>query len=370
MTRKQLTNPILANPDNQGVHSTRRLKSVQTMMTTHGLKKAVVYQFILSGKSAKADYQATIKALIRHIRTQCRAEYIGAYEVGDEKGGLHCHCYIIIETAHQIPRYLLDVSEGHFIARRIKRTGMSIRIEPPKGKMHGGAMFAKMDTPAKLADCIAWVEYHIKGRSKAAVAGREVYFASEFASNATKREAKRQKYRDALLKSSVSPAPAAAQDAPDAKEDYKPHQGDGKPQSWVGIKLKPEPHQGAINASQTHNNDKGSDLKLTPAQSYLCRLYENCVDADMDVEAVRLYLLDQGIRKTPAMIVDDLEHTFGFLGYAASHKAPAKPDAAKIDALIAREHHNGNRKFGRYEAVSSALRNHSPKFQGSYSDRT
>lgn len=323
------------------------------MMTTHGLKKAVVYQFILSGKSDKADYQATIKALMRHIRTQCRAEYIGAYEVGDEKGGLHCHCYIIIETAHQIPRYLLDVSEGHFIARRIKRTGMSIRIEPPKGKMHGGAMFAKMDTPAKLADCVAWVEYHIKGRSKAAVTGREVYFASEFASNATKREAKRQKYRDALLKSSVSPAPAAAQHGPDAKADYKPHQGDSKPQGWVGIKLKSAPHQEAVIASVMPYVNEGNNLKLTPAQAYLCRLYETCIDADMDVEAIRLYLLDQGIRKTPAMIEDDLEHTFGFLGYAASHPAPAKPEPARIDAMIGREHDNGNRRFGRYDAVGS-----------------
>lgn len=84
----------------------------------------------------------------------------------------------------------------------------------------------------------------------------------------------------------------------------------------------------------------------------------------MDVEAIRLHLLDQGIRKTPAMIVDDLEHTFGFLGYAESHPAPAKPVTAKIDAMIAREHDNGNRKFGRYEAVSSAPRNHSTKFSG------
>ena len=98
-------------------------------------------------------------------------------------------------------------------------------------------------------------------------------------------------------------------------------------------------------------------MKLTTTQSYLCTLYERCVDEDMDVEAIRLYLLDEGIRKTPAMIVDDLEHTFGFLGYAESHPAPAKPDAARIDALIAREHHNGNRKFGRYEAVSGLSRN-------------
>lgn len=96
---------------------------------------------------------------------------------------------------------------------------------------------------------------------------------------------------------------------------------------------------------------------MTTTQSYLCTLYERCVDEDMDVEAIRLYLLDEGIRKTPAMIVDDLEHTFAFMGYAGSNAAPAKPNIARIDALIAWEHDNGNRRFGRYDAVCGFLRN-------------
>ena len=215
MARKKHSNPILENPDNGGIHSTRRLKSVQTMMTSHGLSNAVVYQFILSGSTRK-EYQATIKALARHIRTKCRAEYVGAYEIGDEKGGEHAHAYFIVETLHHFPGDLLNVSAGQWIARRIARTGMSIRIEPPKAPMHRGAMFARMDTADKLADVIKWVEYHVKGRSKDAVPDREIYFASEFASNARKREAKRQKYRDAVLKSSRKAAPQAAQEALDA----------------------------------------------------------------------------------------------------------------------------------------------------------
>jgi hypothetical protein len=227
MARKKHSNPILDNPDNGGIHSTRRLKSVHQAMTTHGLKNAIVYQFILSG-SNRIEYQATMKALMRHIRTKCRAEYVGAYEVGDEKGGEHAHAYVIVETLHHFPGDLLDVSAGHWIARRIKRKAkakinpsdksLSIRIEAPKNTMHGGAMFARMDTPAKLADCIAWAEYHVKGRSKDAVQDREIYFASEFASNAAKRETKRQKYRDAVLKSS-RPAASAIQTAPSSPAD-------------------------------------------------------------------------------------------------------------------------------------------------------
>jgi hypothetical protein len=214
MARRKYSNNILAK--NGGLHSARQLKSVRQLMTNHGLKDAILYEFILAGKADKADYQATIKKLMQHIRTKCRAEYIGAYEVGNEKGGLHCHVFVIVETLHHFPgNDLLNVSAGHFIARRIALTGMSIKIAPPQNTMHDGAMFARMDTPAKLANCIEWTTYILKLRSKDAVPGREIYFASEFASNTRKREAKRQKYRDALEKSS-QPAPQAAQEALDA----------------------------------------------------------------------------------------------------------------------------------------------------------
>jgi hypothetical protein len=310
MQHTKYTNAILAHKKNGGIHSIRQLKSVQTMLTTHDLKKAVMYQFILSG-STKAEYQATIKALVRHIRTKCKAEYLGAYEVGDEKGGLHCHCYVIIETHHHYPADLLDVSEGQWIARRIKRTGMSIKIEPPKGRMHGGAMFAKMDTPAKLADCIAWCSYHVKARSKNAGQDRETYFASEFASNTGKREAKRQRYRDALTKSS---RPAATE---------------ASPFPLVGSPTG--------RAEQTTNERESSMHLLTPAVfRYVGGLYETAVDADLDLDALRLYLLSHGIKRTPAQVVHELDETYGFHQYASSHPAPPRPNVVEMDKMIDR----------------------------------
>lgn len=208
MARKQYTNDILAK--NGGLHSRRALKTVRQAMTTHKFKKPILYQIIMSGKSTKKEYQATIKRLIEHIRTKCKAEYIGAYEVGEEKNGLHCHMFVIVETLEHFPGDdVLNVSAGNFIARRIARTSMSIKIAPPQNTMHDGAMFARMDTPAKLANCIDWTTYTLKLRSKDAVPGREIYFGSCHAANARKREAKRQKYRDALEKSSKAAAPQA-----------------------------------------------------------------------------------------------------------------------------------------------------------------
>ena len=407
MSRKKHSNPILDNPDNGGIHSTRRLKSVHTMMTTHGLKNAVVYEFILAGKADKGEYQATIKALVRHIRTQCRAEYVGAYEIGSEKGGLHCHCYIIIETAPQIPRYLLDVTAGHWIARRIARTGMSIKIAPPKAPMHGGAMFAKMDTPAKLADCIAWVEYHVKGRSKDGVPGREVYFASEFASNAGNREARRQKYRDALEKSS---RPAAAQAIPFLPVDSstegqiikketqhdrnttppRGQEGPGHASTGSGGNTSTEaespasslytgssspilvgsrsrmrvpapsasssPEAEAIRprfqdggatgpADQTHEPiARSPGTAMTPADRYIASLYEAGIGLRLDLDAIRRYLLTRGIKRTPAQVVFDLDERFCFHGYASRHPAPVQRTYAEIDKQLGKEERRSSRE--------------------------
>ncbi|MGX9221279.1 hypothetical protein ACWV27_23185 [Massilia varians] len=237
MPRKKYSNDILAGNNNGGLHSRRKLNTVQQFFNTHDLKTAILYQFILSGAD-RAEYQATLKALMRHIRTKCRAEYIGAYEVGEEKGGSHAHAFVIVETAEHFPSDLLDVREGGFIARRIKRKAkkakeagldksLSIRIEPPKNPMHGGAMFAKMNTPAKLADCIKWATYFLKVRSKEDVPGRETYFGSEFLSNIAKREAKRQKYRDALTKSSLPPAVPPAEETVITQTETKEQNEEG-----------------------------------------------------------------------------------------------------------------------------------------------
>ncbi len=323
MSKKRYTNDVLAGNNNGGLHSARKLNTLNQFFTTHDLKQAVLFQFILSG-SDKAEYQATMKALLRHIRTKCRAEYIGAYEVGVEKGGLHCHAFVIIETAKHFPADLLDVSEGKFIARRIKRKAkakvnesdksLSIRIESPKNPMHGGAMFARMNTPEKLADAIKWATYFLKVRSKDGVQGRETYFGSEFASNIAKREAVRQKYRDALTKSTKSerPRPAPAQPQAECLE------------------------QAATTNIEQGDNDMNM-TNLTPAGfRYLAGLYESCIDAGMDVGAIYAHLTRKGVSVTRAEVIHHLDHVFKFHGYAATH--PAKPvlTFAQADAEMRR----------------------------------
>jgi hypothetical protein len=308
---------------NDGLHSERAASAVYELFTTHDLKKPLVYQFILSGSQDKAVYQATMKAIMKHIRTKCRSEYIGAYEVGEEKGGLHSHSFVIIESSKHFPSDLLDVSEGKFLARLRKRKKISLRIEPPKNQMHGGEMYARMNTPEKLENCINWATYILKLRSKGNVPGRETYFGSEFASNIAKREAQRQKHRDAVLKSSRLPAGVPAAEEKNLVETMK-------------ALVEPEliPKQEIIKQEV-----------MNSAERYIASKYEKAVDQQLDVEAIRIYLRSHGIQRTQAQVIHDLDNKYEFYEYAKTHPAPPIVSMAEADALIDREENRRPRRL-------------------------
>jgi hypothetical protein len=75
---------------------------------------------------------------------------------------------------------------------------------------------------------------------------------------------------------------------------------------------------------------------LTTAQKYIASRYEEAVGLQLDLNAVRAYLLAHGIPRTPAQVVFDLDETYGFYGYASSHPAPAKLSTAAMDRMIDR----------------------------------
>lgn len=72
----------------------------------------------------------------------------------------------------------------------------------------------------------------------------------------------------------------------------------------------------------------------TAGHAYLARQYEHAVDAGLDVAAIHAHLLHLGIARTPGEVVHDLDHTYAFHGYAASHPAPPPPDVAALDRAI------------------------------------
>jgi len=69
----------------------------------------------------------------------------------------------------------------------------------------------------------------------------------------------------------------------------------------------------------------------TATFNYVASLYESAVDSGLDVQAIRLFLAEHGIRRTPAQVVHDLDYMYAFTGYADSHPAPAMKTAAELD---------------------------------------
>lgn len=75
---------------------------------------------------------------------------------------------------------------------------------------------------------------------------------------------------------------------------------------------------------------------MTPAERYIASRYEEAVDLQLDVGAVRRYLLAHGIKHTPAQVVHQLDNVLCFTGYAASHPAPLV-DVEAYDRTTARK---------------------------------
>ena len=296
----------------------------------------ICFEGIEEGTSNKTN-MAMLHALVQMAeREGIKCEWFAAREKADTTKKDHLHVFIVIDAYGIKVAKLFNQFEDGRVQQFCKAHGVKFAIFSPKDMLgiHGNNTYMALPYRGpgnretelgrqRLEDALVWLSYLGKARSKPADDDKD---GQIFPASRPKRE-----------KKPDSPsAPKAEQVAIPAENDCKPPQGDSKPSEWADTKITPEPHQSPFNASETHSRDKGNDLKLTTAQNYLATLYENAVDARMDIDAMRMYLLEQGVRRTPAQLVDELENTFGFLGYASRHVAPAKPDTRMLDALIDR----------------------------------
>lgn len=72
----------------------------------------------------------------------------------------------------------------------------------------------------------------------------------------------------------------------------------------------------------------------TATFNYVAAMYEKAVDRDLDVTAIRRFLAEHGVRRTPAQVLHDLDTVFQFTGYADSHPAPTGLTTEQLDASI------------------------------------
>jgi hypothetical protein len=224
-------------------------------------------------------------------RAGINLEWFACREVADRTKKAHVHAFMIIDAYGGNPYRVFNQFDDGKVAELCARHGVNFSIFSPKDDLGIHARTDYMTLPyqgpgnkqtfqggERLKDALRWLAYCFKARSKPLEeeADGQIFPAS--------RPNRKRKTLDAFPLADL-PAPVQEQ------------QGDD----------------------------------MTPAAKYIAAKYEEAVDQQLDVEAIRLYLLSHGIKRTPAQVQHDLDETYEFFGYADSHPAPPPLDVAEFD---------------------------------------
>jgi len=198
------TTAILERTVNGGMHRQKAYRRIKSMLDDHGFTSPRLYHFVLMDNHTEGEPNAKrflrgLKALCRELHDQgLRYRWRAALELDDEKG-LHLHTFMLIEnekanpcsiitpirnTTGKRPEYK-DGSVGkpwRTIGDIMAAQMLSFYIAKPRDKIHETAAgkrlnYATLGNPARKADCLVWMSYMAKARSKPDHI-RGIYFSS------------------------------------------------------------------------------------------------------------------------------------------------------------------------------------------------
>lgn len=287
-------------------------------------KKPRLYHLCFEGKTHKMQMKM-LNALVQMAdRAGIKLEWFACREVADKTKKAHIHAFVIIDAYGINPYSVFNQFDDGQVGQLCIKHGINFSIFSPKDDLgiHGNTDYMTLPYQGKgnkqtikggerLKDALRWLAYCFKARSKPteAEADGQIFPAS----------------RPSRIKKSLPSAPQVE------KETFSP--------SSLKVVLAQTGENLAVvsnNESYLENPIKEKEMQLTNAQTFIASKYEQGVDQHLDVEALRLFLLSHGIKRSPAMVAHELEETYGFYGYASRWPAPAKPDIAMLDAQIDR----------------------------------
>lgn len=192
MTSKKTTAILNAN---EGLHSARALKKAEDILLYHSYENPYLFSCVMTGSQSIAVYKSAVKEIVRRLRAHgCPTEYFGALEFAEDKGGLHCHVYFLCEAKDKYPGTILKIGDDSKLQKMMKKKGLNpLHISKPENAVHHGRLGSRpfyarpVLQGGRLADCLQWISYLYKNRSKDGVDAREKYFYSEFKANSMKR---------------------------------------------------------------------------------------------------------------------------------------------------------------------------------------
>lgn len=156
------------------------------MLETHPYQSAQLYHLCFVGSTQVEPYKEAIKALVEYLRDRkMPCQYRAAVEVSDseESNELHMHVFLLVEAKFVKPIGYIHRKAGGWLKEMAMKKGIDFHINHPRDPLHFGKKgqqhpFATLppSKPEKLADCINWISYLYKARSKPNF--RQRYFAS------------------------------------------------------------------------------------------------------------------------------------------------------------------------------------------------
>lgn len=184
------TTPVLER--NGGMHRQKQFRRIKAMLTEHGYKQPRLYHLILMDDTETAERQGAarflkaLKVLCLELRQNGIPTRWRACLERDEKKGMHFHVYVLVDAAKQNPCAYINKKTGKeaWLRNMLEKRALRFYLSPPKADMHrvGGTAEGKRKNYASLAgdkldDCIQWISYLAKARSKPDGV-RNIYFSS------------------------------------------------------------------------------------------------------------------------------------------------------------------------------------------------
>lgn len=180
---------------NGGMDSPRNYSLAMKMLLDHPYLNARLYHLVLTGSEDREDYRWAIDRLCRELRANgMPCMYKACYELDEDKR-FHAHYFLLVESHFKIPCQWIRYRKGEFLTSLLAERNLGFNISQPQNRIHwkdgepqNYAYVPKKASP-KLDDCLIWISYLYKVRSKEGVVG-QIYTSSTNRGSAKVRPAK------------------------------------------------------------------------------------------------------------------------------------------------------------------------------------
>jgi uncharacterized protein YPO0396 len=177
MTRAKITTTVTSAHDNGGVHSTKQLKTAWDMLNTCSYKRARLYHICFTGATQVQPYLDALDDLMRKLRKKTKAQYRAAVEVDSddeiESKGLHLHVFILIDAFSWNPDHILNRKAMGDLYILTAKHCITFKLNEPRDPIHRAEDGSQLNyatlppsKPEKLANCLNWISYLYKRRTK------------------------------------------------------------------------------------------------------------------------------------------------------------------------------------------------------------